>query len=98
VRVGNEAHDQFQLGAIGNVLHCFAFAARAGVSFTRDQLDMLAPLIEYLETHWRKPGSGIWETRASQRQYVDSKLMAWVAARALEESGWDTFATVTPSG
>ena len=48
---------------------------------------MLEPLIGYLETHWRMPGSGIWETRASQRQYVDSKLMAWVGARGLETLG-----------
>jgi GH15 family glucan-1,4-alpha-glucosidase len=36
-------------------------------------------LAEYLETHWRDPDEGIWETRGSRRHFVHSKVMAWVA-------------------
>jgi GH15 family glucan-1,4-alpha-glucosidase len=34
--------------------------------------------IEYVETIWREPDDGIWESRGPRRHYTYSKVMAWV--------------------
>ena len=85
VRVGNGAHDQFQLGVIGDVLWNFSEAAAAGIPFDADHWATLAPLGNYIQARWHAPGNGIWETRDGRRQYVDSKVLAWVAATKLGE-------------
>jgi GH15 family glucan-1,4-alpha-glucosidase len=83
VRVGNGAHDQFQLGIFGDVMSTFGLAARGGMRFDERDWALLSALVPYLESVWQRPGNGIWELRREQRQYVDSKVMAWVAAREL---------------
>jgi GH15 family glucan-1,4-alpha-glucosidase len=34
--------------------------------------------IEYVETIWREPDDGIWETRGPRRPFTHSRVMAWV--------------------
>jgi GH15 family glucan-1,4-alpha-glucosidase len=88
VRIANDAHDQFQLGVYGNVFHALDRANAAGVELTREHWTMLEPLLDFIESAWQIPGNGIWETRDSGRQYVDSKVMSWVAVdRALKIAG-----------
>ena len=36
-------------------------------------------LLEHLETIWKEPDHGIWEVRGGKKQFVSSKVMAWVA-------------------
>jgi len=36
-------------------------------------------LARWLEEHWREPDDGIWEIRGQRRQFVHSKVLAWVA-------------------
>jgi GH15 family glucan-1,4-alpha-glucosidase len=47
--------------------------------------------VDWIEAHWREPDEGLWEVRGPRRNFVHSKVMAWVAAdrmvRAIEESG-----------
>jgi GH15 family glucan-1,4-alpha-glucosidase len=49
--------------------------------------------MQFVEDHWRDPDEGIWEVRGGSKQFVHSKLMAWVAAdravKAVEEFGLD---------
>lgn len=49
-------------------------------------------LIEWLEEHWREPDDGIWEIRGPRRQFVHSKVLAWVAmdriVKMAEASGY----------
>jgi GH15 family glucan-1,4-alpha-glucosidase len=56
-----------------------------------EALDPARGVIRWLEEHWRDPDDGIWEVRGPRRQFVHSKVMAWVAAdrlvKILEESG-----------
>jgi GH15 family glucan-1,4-alpha-glucosidase len=93
VRVANDAHDQFQLGVYGDFLGALDRANRAGIELTQEHWRMIAPLLDFIEATWRTPGNGIWETRGGGRQYVDSKVMAWVAIeRALgiaERNGFE---------
>jgi GH15 family glucan-1,4-alpha-glucosidase len=50
-------------------------------------------LMSFVEEHWRDPDEGIWEVRGGPKQFVHSKLMAWVAAdravKAVEEFALD---------
>ena len=78
VRVGNAASEQFQLDVYGEV---------AGVLFIGTELlgriePRLWPrwraAVEYVETIWREPDDGIWESRGPRRHYTYSKVMAWV--------------------
>jgi GH15 family glucan-1,4-alpha-glucosidase len=40
-------------------------------------------MLEFLETGWEKPDHGIWEMRGPERDFVHSKMMAWVAVDRL---------------
>lgn len=79
IQVSNGAHDQFQLGIYGDVLTAFEHAQKVGLTFSQDDWQTVESLMRHVETVWERPGNGIWETRVGGRQYVDSKLMAWVA-------------------
>jgi GH15 family glucan-1,4-alpha-glucosidase len=37
--------------------------------------------------HWREPGNGIWKTRGERRQWVHSKLFAWLALDRAQRIG-----------
>jgi GH15 family glucan-1,4-alpha-glucosidase len=54
---------------------------------------MLRRVLDWVEAHWREPDEGLWEVRGPRRNFVHSKVMAWVAAdrmvRAIEDSGLD---------
>ena len=93
VRIGNAASEQFQLDVYGEV---------AGVMFVGTELlgridPNLWPrwraAVEHVETIWRKPDDGIWESRGPRRHYTYSKVMAWVvfdrATRLAERFGLD---------
>ena len=78
VRVGNAASEQFQLDVYGEVLN----VAYLGVQLRGRMEPRLWPrwrnAIEYVETIWREPDDGIWESRGPRRHYTYSKVMAWV--------------------
>ena len=57
-----------------------AEAVRAGVAVDPPAWALVAELLEYLGTRWREPDEGIWEVRGPRRDFVHSKVMAWVAA------------------
>ena len=79
VRVGNGASTQFQLDIYGELLdaaYLLSFAEPDAVRKLWPRLEQVAN--EVLE-RWRSPDRGIWESRGPPRQFVHSKLMAWVA-------------------
>jgi GH15 family glucan-1,4-alpha-glucosidase len=78
VRIGNAASEQFQLDVYGEV---------AGVMFAGTEvLGRIEPrlwprwraAVEHVETIWREPDDGIWESRGARQHYTYSKVMAWV--------------------
>jgi GH15 family glucan-1,4-alpha-glucosidase len=91
VRVGNAAHAQFQLDVFGevmDVLHqCWSTALEPGDPAWRIE----CTLINFLESKWDEPDSGIWEVRGAPRHFTHSKVMAWVAmdraVKAVERFG-----------
>ena len=43
-------------------------------------------MMDFLETGWQEPDEGIWEVRGQRRQFIHSKVMAWVAADRMVRS------------
>lgn len=80
VRTGNDAWRQVQLDVFGEVMDTLHQARRAGVNTDARGWAIQSNMIEYLESKWREPDHGIWEVRGPRRDFVHSKVMAWVAA------------------
>jgi GH15 family glucan-1,4-alpha-glucosidase len=86
VRIGNEASEQFQLDVFGELLDAALTAVESGIGEERhlpvhhpQPGEMLPAVMEHLEQVWQQPDDGIWEIRGPQRQFTQSKVMAWVA-------------------
>jgi GH15 family glucan-1,4-alpha-glucosidase len=84
VRVGNDAHDQFQLDVYGEVLGALEEATLRGEALDRDRRRVLQRLADVVTKRWREPDDGIWEKRGGRRQHIHSKIMAWSALDCAE--------------
>ncbi|HEX6311981.1 MAG TPA: glycoside hydrolase family 15 protein [Acidimicrobiia bacterium] len=93
VRIGNAAVEQHQLDVYGETMDALHQARRAGVPADPSAWEVQKALMDFLEGSWREPDEGIWEVRGPRRQFVHSKVMAWVAAdravRAVDRFGLD---------
>jgi len=78
VRVGNAASEQFQLDVYGEVANVMSVGAAAVGRVERRLWPRWRAIVDYLETIWREPDDGIWESRGERRHYTYSKVMAWV--------------------
>ncbi len=91
VRIGNAASEQFQLDVYGEVLQALYEARRLGLPEAKDARGPARRFMEFVARSWQKPDDGIWEVRGGRRQFVHSKIMAWVAVdrfvRIIEEFG-----------
>jgi GH15 family glucan-1,4-alpha-glucosidase len=79
VRVGNAAHGQLQLDVFGELFDSFFQALQAGLNQFDEAWRVGGKLLEWLGQHWSEPDNGIWEMRGDKQQFVNSKVMAWVA-------------------
>jgi GH15 family glucan-1,4-alpha-glucosidase len=79
VRIGNAAVQQRQLDVYGEVVDALCMAARCGIPAERHTWSLQRSLLGFLEKHWAEPDEGIWEVRGPRRDFVHSKVMAWVA-------------------
>jgi GH15 family glucan-1,4-alpha-glucosidase len=79
VRVGNAAHEQFQLDTYGELMDAFEQARKGGLAVTEEGWGLQRALVDHVAEVWRNPDSGIWESRGPPLHYVYSKVMAWVA-------------------
>jgi GH15 family glucan-1,4-alpha-glucosidase len=79
VRVGNAAHRQYQLDVYGEVLDSLHQMRCLGVDDDPNSWALETALLEFLESGWQEPDEGIWEVRGGRRDFVHSKVMAWVA-------------------
>jgi GH15 family glucan-1,4-alpha-glucosidase len=85
VRIGNDAHGQFQLDVYGEVLGAVEeHFQRNGDGFYRDVQRLLCRLADVVVKRWKEPDSGIWEKRSVRRQHVHAKVMAWAALDCVE--------------
>ena len=79
VRIGNAAATQVQLDIYGEMLDTFFHALKGLGKHTEEDFKALMLLLEHLETIWKDPDEGIWESRGGTKQFTYSKVMAWVA-------------------
>jgi GH15 family glucan-1,4-alpha-glucosidase len=91
VRVGNAASTQLQLDVWGEVLDCLHVSRETGLARDDSAWGLQRALMDFLEGNWRQPDNGLWEMRGPRRDFVHSKVLAWVAAdrmvHAVERSG-----------
>jgi len=79
VRVGNAAHTQRQTDIFGEIMDAFYSAQVHGIEPEDDAHRVQTVLLEFLETRWQLPDSGIWESRGEEKRHTHSAVMAWVA-------------------
>jgi GH15 family glucan-1,4-alpha-glucosidase len=79
VRIGNGASGQRQLDVYGEVIDALYQSRVHGLEPSLDAWRIVRKLLEWLESGWREPDDGIWETRGGRRHFTHSKVMAWVA-------------------
>jgi GH15 family glucan-1,4-alpha-glucosidase len=93
VRVGNAAHEQYQLDVYGEVLDALHQTRCTGIPEDPDAWAVQREILDFLEGGWRDPDEGIWEVRGPRRDFTHSKVMAWVAfdraVKAVERFGLD---------
>ncbi|MFJ8082218.1 glycoside hydrolase family 15 protein [Streptomyces sp. NPDC096205] len=87
VRFGTAAPGRGALGVqgeIGEIMATLCLSLRAGIEVPPHVWSLVKSLMGHLQAHWHEPDQGLWQTRGPARQFVHSKVMAWVAAdRAL---------------
>jgi GH15 family glucan-1,4-alpha-glucosidase len=79
VRAGNDAANQLQLDALGELLNLAWHWHRRGHSPDDDEWRFFAELVEMAVARWGEPDSGIWEWRSEPRHFVHSKAGCWAA-------------------
>jgi GH15 family glucan-1,4-alpha-glucosidase len=86
VRTGNAASGQLQLDVWGETLDALFLARQAGLPADPDAWALQVALMNYLESAWHEPDSGLWEVRGDRQHFTNSKVMAWVAADRMARS------------
>ena len=93
VRIGNAAASQRQLDVPGEVMDVLHQSRLAGIPPDAASWGVQQAILDWLESGWREPDSGLWEIRSAPRHFVHSKVMCWVAfdrgVRAVERFGLD---------
>jgi GH15 family glucan-1,4-alpha-glucosidase len=91
VRVGNAASGQLQLDVYGELVDAIYRARELGMAPLAQAQGVAVEVMSWLEAHWRDPDDGVWEVRGGRKQFVHSKVMAWVAVdrvvKLAEEAG-----------
>ena len=95
VRIGNAASKQLQLDVYGEAMDCLHQARRNRIETKPEVWPMQRELLDFLESAWERPDSGMWEMRGKPRHFTSSKVMAWVAVdRTLRDA--ETFQLPAP--
>jgi hypothetical protein len=79
-RVGNQANNQFQLDAVGELLQLLAAGARLD-RLGHDHHQAIDVAIDVIERRWNKPDAGIWEL--DDAWWTQSRLCVVAALRAI---------------
>jgi GH15 family glucan-1,4-alpha-glucosidase len=79
IRIGNAASSQRQLDTYGELIDALHLSAKAGLGRSDQGLRIEEAIVQHVESIWQEPDQGMWESRATPRHYVYSKVSAWVA-------------------
>jgi GH15 family glucan-1,4-alpha-glucosidase len=82
VRIGNAAHTQRQNDIFGYlldvILHYYEYFPGT-LDEMEDMWEIVRNIMRTVTTHWELPDRGIWEIRKTEKHFVFSKIMSWVA-------------------
>ena len=91
VRIGNAAHQQFQLDVYGELMDALAQARVGGLPRDNAAWALQRAVIDHVAKVWNRPDDGLWEIRGERRRFTHSGVMAWVAldraVKAIERDG-----------
>lgn len=79
VRIGNGAYDQLQLDIYGELMDSVYLYNKYGAPISYDFWMNLSRLIEWIAANWHLPDEGIWEVRGGRKEFLNSRVMSWVA-------------------
>jgi len=78
-RAGNDATDQRQLDAYGEIVNLIWRWHRRGHSPDDDDWRFLVSLVDHAAEQWSQPDSGVWEWPGEPDHFVHSKVLCWAA-------------------
>ncbi len=79
VRIGNAASTQIQLDIYGELMDTVYLYNKYGAPISYDLWKNLTRLVDWVCRHWREKDAGVWEIRAGPQEFLNSRLMCWVA-------------------
>ncbi|MGF1451609.1 MAG: glycoside hydrolase family 15 protein, partial [Opitutales bacterium] len=79
IRVGSTNHGQRQLDIYGELIDAVYLYDKWGEPVSYDFWKALRNLLDLVCRIWREPDAGIWEVRGGDREFLFSRVMAWVA-------------------
>ncbi|MBC7920611.1 MAG: glycoside hydrolase family 15 protein [Ferruginibacter sp.] len=79
VRIGNAAQGQFQLDIYGELIDSIYLYDKYGGPITYSFWKKIEQQVEYVANNWQKADHGIWEVRNQEREFLQSRVMCWVA-------------------
>jgi GH15 family glucan-1,4-alpha-glucosidase len=79
VRIGNAAYKQFQLDIYGELIDTIYLYNKSGGPITYEFWQHISGFVDYVIENWQRKDHGIWEVRDEEKDFLYSKLMAWVA-------------------
>jgi GH15 family glucan-1,4-alpha-glucosidase len=92
VRVGNAAHQQFQLDIYGELIDTIYLYNKDGGAITYELWQEIAKQVHFVVENWQRPDHGIWEIRRRKKEFFHTRMMCWVAIdRAIKIAEERTF-------
>ncbi len=82
VRIGNAAYQQKQNDSFGylmDLIHSYYFRFPGTLGELEEMWEIVKSIVRTVYTVWRNPDQSIWEFRNSEKHFVFSKVMCWVA-------------------
>ncbi|RIV24955.1 glycoside hydrolase family 15 protein [Fibrisoma montanum] len=79
VRIGNAAYSQFQLDIYGELMDSIYLYDKYHGAVTYAFWKKMERQIEFVCDNWSRPDHGIWEVRSQECEFLQSRLMCWVA-------------------
>jgi alpha,alpha-trehalase len=80
VRIGNGAWDQHQHDVWGMLLDTVASHIHRGGEIGPETWKGVVAMVDEAIDRYKEPDQGLWEMRGPPRDFVESKMMCWVAA------------------
>lgn len=82
VRIGNAAYYQKQndiYGYLMDIIKSYFFHFPGTLDEIEEMWEIVRTIVKNVYKVWRNPDQGIWEFRNSEKHFVFSKIMCWVA-------------------